>query len=70
MKKILVTFGTETLFILMNDFRILLFQNEENEKNSKFCFFNVSLIDGPLHSYILKPSCVWPKPSFALAPQA
>jgi len=50
----------------MNGCRILLFQNEESEKDTNFA----SLIAGPLHSYILKPSLVWPKPSFALAPQA
>jgi len=36
MKKILLTFGTETLFIHMNGCQILLFRNEENEKDTNF----------------------------------
>ena len=55
----------------MNGCRILLFQNEEKKKDTKFCFFNISWIDSPLHSYEW-PTCpqaqfIWPKPSFALA---
>jgi len=42
----------------MNGCRILLFQNEENKKDTKFYFFSISRIDGPIHSYILKHSFV------------
>ena len=64
-KKILVTFGTETLFIHMNDCRILLFQNEENEKDANFA----SLIVLELMVLFIRMNNLYIlKPSFALAP--
>jgi len=66
-KKILVTFGTETLFIHMNGCQILLFQNEENEKDTNF----TSLIFlGLMVFFIHMNDLHILKPSFALAPQA
>jgi len=71
-KKISFAFGIKTLFIHMNGFQILLFQNEVRkiQNFASLIFLGLMVLFKPRFIWPFKPSLVWPKPSFGTGPSS